>query len=78
MLFPEKDEPFVVFRKEYWLRFGMLEIEMDLSCWALPLSIYFDFGGKYINLKLLCLCVSFGMWQVPYDSLFAKEEENAR
>ena len=77
MWFPDNDEPSLIFRLESWLKSGMLEIEINLTSWALPLSISFNFDSKYVCLKLLCLSVSFGVWQVPYDSLFVKDTENA-
>ena len=75
MLFPEPDEPYLVFRLENWLKSGTLEIEINLTSWALPLSI--SFGDGYICVKFLCLSVDFGKWLVPYDSLFVKEDKDA-
>ena len=59
----DPDEPFLVFRREYWIKPGILEIEVRLDSWALPL--YISVGDKTLVFKFLCVHIWLGSWTDP-------------
>lgn len=68
----DPDEPYLVFRREYWIKPGILEIEIRLNSWAIPFSFYIN--PKTYSFKFLCLDVWFGSWA---DKKFWEEYKNA-